>query len=82
MNAPAKTGTTDTSIVLFNLGKTSNMDAFQKLTMDNNLIYNPVAIKGQIFGWTNGTAQSPDQQSIKVLLQNNTIINFVGANYH
>ena len=82
LNAPAKTGTTDTSIVLFNLGKTSNMDAFQKLTMDNNLIYNPVAIKGQIFGWTNGTAQSPDQQSIKVLLQNNTIINFVGANYH
>ena len=82
LNAPAKTGTTDTSIVLFNLGKTSNMDAFQKLTMDNNLIYNAVAIKGQIFGWTNGTAQSPDQQSMKVLLQNNTIINFVGANYH
>ncbi len=82
LDAPAKTGDTDTSIVLFNLGRTSNMDAFQKLTMDNNLIYNAIAIKGQIFGWTNGTAQSPDQQSMKVLLQNNTIINLVGVNYH
>lgn len=70
------------NIVFFNLGATTNLNAYKNVTFHNNIIYRNKAGKGQLIGWTNSTVPSPDSQETIVTVTNNSIINFVGSNYY
>lgn len=51
-------------------------------TFENNIVYNKTSVAGQILSWDNKIVQTPDQQQIKVSFCNNSIVNYVGKNYH
>lgn len=74
--------TTKDGILLFNLYKTTNLSALEKFTFDNNIVYSKTAIKGQVLAWANGTVQNPDTQNTSLSFCNNTIVNYLGANYY
>lgn len=74
--------TTEDGILLFNLYKTTNLSALEKFTFDNNIVYSKTAIKGQVLAWDNKVTQSPDTQNTSLSFCNNTIVNYLGANYY
>lgn len=81
-NSRFQLNTTVDGILIFNIYNTTHLDAMQMFTFENNIVYNKTSVIGQILSWNNNTVQSPDQQQIEVSFCNNTIVNYVGKNYH
>lgn len=74
--------TTIDGILIFKVYNTSHLDAMQSFIFDNNIVYNKTSVAGQILSWNHNIAQIPDQQQTEVSFCNNTIVNYVGKNYH
>ena len=81
-NSRFQLNTTADGVLIFNIYNTTHLDAMQMFTFENNIVYNKTSVIGQILSWNNNTVQSPDQQQIEVSFCNNTIVNYVGKNYH
>lgn len=81
-NSRFQLNTTVDGILIFNIYKTTHLDAMQMFTFENNIVYNKTSVAGQILSWDNKIVQTPDQQQIKVSFCNNSIVNYVGKNYH
>ena len=60
----------------------TTVDGILIFTFENNIVYNKTSVAGQILSWDNKIVQTPDQQQIKVSFCNNSIVNYVGKNYH
>ena len=81
-NSRFQLNTTADGVLIFNIYNTTHLDAMQMFTFENNIVYNKTSVIGQILSWNNNIVQSPDQQQIEVSFCNNTIVNYVGKNYH
>lgn len=81
-NSRFQLNTTADGVLIFNIYNTTHLDAMQMFTFENNIVYNKISVVGQILSWNNNTVQNPDQQQIEVSFCNNTIVNYVGKNYH
>lgn len=81
-NSRFQLNTTADGVLIFNIYNTTHLDTMQMFTFENNIVYNKTSVIGQILSWNNNTVQSPDQQQIEVSFCNNTIVNYVGKNYH
>ncbi len=81
-NSRFQLNTTVEGFLIFNIYKTRPLDAMQMFTFENNIVYNKTSVAGQILSWDNKIVQTPDQQQIKVSFCNNSIVNYVGKNYH
>ena len=81
-NSRFQLNTTVDGILIFNIYKTTHLYAMQMFTFENNIVYNKTSVAGQILSWDNKIVQTPDQQQIKVSFCNNSIVNYVGKNYH
>ena len=81
-NSRFQLNTTVGGILILNIYKTTHLDAMQMFTFENNIVYNKTSVAGQILSWDNKIVQTPDQQQIKVSFCNNSIVNYVGKNYH
>lgn len=81
-NSRFQLNTTADGVLIFNIYNTTHLDAMQMFTFENNIVYNKTSVIGQILSWNNNTVQSPDQQQIEVSFCNNSIVNYVGKNYH
>ena len=77
-NSRFQLNTTVDGILIFNIYKTTHLDAMQMFTFENNIVYNKTSVAGQILSWDNKIVQTPDQQQIKVSFCNNSIVNYVG----
>lgn len=81
-NSRFQLNTTADGVLIFNIYNTTHLDAMQMFTFENNIVYNKTSVAGQILSWDNKIVQTPDQQQIKVSFCNNSIVNYVGKNYH
>lgn len=81
-NSRFQLNTTADGVLIFNIYNTTHLDAMQMFTFENNIVYNKTSVIGQVLSWNNNIVQSPDQQQIEVSFCNNTIVNYVGKNYH
>lgn len=81
-NSRFQLNTTADGVLIFNIYNATHLDAMQMFTFENNIVYNKISVVGQILSWNNNTVQNPDQQQIEVSFCNNTIVNYVGKNYH
>lgn len=81
-NSRFQLNTTADGVLIFNIYNTTHLDAMQMFTFENNIVYNKTSVIGQILSWNNKIVQTPDQQQIKVSFCNNSIVNYVGKNYH
>lgn len=81
-NSRFQLNTTADGVLIFNIYNTTHLDTMQMFTFENNIVYNKTSVAGQILSWDNKIVQTPDQQQIKVSFCNNSIVNYVGKNYH
>lgn len=70
-----------TNVALINLYNTTTLDAYPSFVFQNNVVYNPTAMKGQLFVWADGNQPTPaNDTKVSATISNNTLVNFVGAN--